>query len=205
MRTHEITVAAVAVLVAVAAVGSAQSTAYSGRAALPDVESGPCQVKSFLNEAESRVLEVSLWCGDKDAAMSIGFVRSPDGGWLGLDEGLLFVFDGDHQAERGTRVAVQLRVGTHPAFEFVGKWACASAAPRFAVIVVDSATVRRMLEQMEDAEWISSRVARGPFRRVNLQPDMDQMVRSFLVRLRVGDAWENGSDPSGVAPLRCLP
>lgn len=198
------TAAAVGVLVAVATLASAQSTAYSGRAALPDVENGPCLVESRLNEAESSVLEVSLYCRDKDAAVSVTFLRSADGGWLSLDAALLFVFGGDYQAERGTRVAVNLRVGTHPQFEFVGKWACASASPRFAVIVVASATVRRMLEQMEDAELITYRVARWPFRQIKLPPNMDQMVQSFLVRLRVGDAWEDDSHPSELGALRCV-
>ena len=198
------TAAAVGVLVAVATLASAQSTAYSGRAALPDVTMDPCWVRSFLNEAESRVLGVSLHCGHRDAAVDVQFLRSADGGWLSLDGALLFVFDGDYQAERGTRVAVQLRVGRHPPFEFVGKWACAGALPQYAVISVTSATVRRMLEQMEDAELITYRVARWPFRQVKLPWNMGQMVRSFLVRLRVGDAWEDDSHPSELGPLRCV-
>ncbi len=143
-----------------------------------DYVDGECVVRTFVDDFTDELNSVITLCSseDQEAAFRLDF-------YFESDAMLLTVFDYEHDAENGDATALDVRIGTNTAMEFLGEWEPGLLEHVVSAVLSDDEMIAILDQLIDGSDQFIYRIEGGRTRRVPLPEDMFSILENFANRL----------------------
>ena len=143
-----------------------------------DYVAGECMVRTFVDDFTDELNSVVTLCSseDQEAAFRLDF-------YFESDAMLLTAFDYEHDGEEGDATAIDVRIGTHTAMEFLGEWEPGLLEHVVSAALSDDEMIAILDQLIDGSDQFIYRIEGGRTRRVPLPEDMFSILEEFANRL----------------------